>query len=349
MIQVQTQQPLQSFNTLNLVSMASDYVQIHSKDDLLEALAYAELKKLNIVILSGGSNVLLPKTLNALVIHIFTLGITLTRESKQYVYINVGAGENWHEFVQITTKNKWFGLQNLALIPGRVGASPVQNIGAYGVEVGEFIESVEVYDRYLNEFIILDQSQCNFSYRDSLFKQNAQRYIILNVLFKLNKQPILKLAYGDLKKAVGNEQTPENLENQVISIRQEKLPNPLQYPNAGSFFKNPIISSEAYQVFAKAFPSAPHYVQVNSDVKLAAGWLIEQAQWKGKKLGCVGMFEKQALVLVNYENATLEHVRHLYQAVQQDVLQMFNITLEPEPVLFDEYGAICSHNFVANI
>ena len=342
-MQIQTQIQLKTFNTLNLNSVASHYAEIHSEADLLEALAFAKTNQLNIFILSGGSNMLLPEQIHALVLHMHIMGIHTLTEDELSRTIRVGAGQVWHDFVLWTTAEKIYGLQNLALIPGLVGASPVQNIGAYGVEAGEFIVSVQVYDCKEQQFTEILAENCNFAYRHSIFKDDPNRYIICSVTFKLLKQPILKLQYGDLKVAVADDQTPENLQKQVIQIRQSKLPDPKEYPNVGSFFKNPVVSEQVYVSIANDFPTLPHYAQANGDIKIAAGWLIDQSGWKGKQLGPVGMFHKQALVLVNYAEATLQDVRASYQAVQHDVYSKFGIRLEPEPVLFDEQGLIRSH------
>ncbi len=344
MIHVQRNIQLKPFNTLSLNSVASHYVQIDHNEALLEALNYACEHKLNVMILSGGSNMLLPELIHALVLHMNIQGVEHLAEDETTHTLRVGAGQSWHDFVLWTTAQRYYGLQNLALIPGLVGASPVQNIGAYGVEVGEFIHSVEVYDRELNCFSQILAKDCNFAYRDSIFKQNPSRYIITHVIFKLLKKPQLKISYGDLKAAVGDELSAENLEKQVIQIRQSKLPDPKQYPNAGSFFKNPIIQASEYEKLSIQFPNLPHYDQADGTVKIAAGWLIDQAGWKGKRLGQVGMFEKQALVLVNYAEANLKDVQATYRTVQQDVVQKFNVLLEPEPVLFNSLGSIQSHS-----
>lgn len=341
---IQHQVQLKPFNTLNLAANASHYIKVHSTDDLIAALNYAKLQQLNVLILSGGSNMLLPEQIQALVLHMDIQGIEFLNEDDNFSTIRVGAGQVWHDFVLWTTTQQLFGLQNLALIPGLVGASPVQNIGAYGVEVGEFIESVQVYDRYNDQFNSILASDCHFAYRHSIFKENPNRYIITHVTFKLRKQPDLKLNYGDLKTAVGDEQTAENLQRQVIQIRQSKLPDPQEFPNVGSFFKNPVVAAAVYEQLVVQFPTMPHYPQPEDQVKIAAGWLIDQAGWKGKQLGMVGMFHKQALVLVNYANATLADVQATYQAVQQDVYQKFGIHLEPEPVLFNDAGLIIPHN-----
>lgn len=340
---IQTQVQLKPFNTLNLDAIASHYTKITSTEDLLAALDFAEQQQLNILILSGGSNMLLPEHIHALVLHMDIQGIELLDGDDVQQLLKVGAGQIWHDFVLWTTTEQLYGLQNLALIPGLVGASPVQNIGAYGVEVGEFIDSVEVYDRKLKQFSAITAKDCDFAYRHSIFKDDPSRYVITHVIFKLLKQAHLKLNYGDLKAAVADEQTAENLQRQVIHIRQSKLPNPQEYPNVGSFFKNPVLEQKVFDQIAQKFPQLPHYPQPNDHVKIAAGWLIDQSGWKGKQLGVVGMFHKQALVLVNYADASLKDVRATYRAVQQDVWNQFNIALEPEPVLFDEQGLIRSH------
>lgn len=342
-MQIQTQVQLKPFNTLSLDAIASHYCKIQSNDDLIQALDFAKQQQLNVLILSGGSNMLLPEQIHALVLHMDIQGIELLDADDQVQRLRVGAGQSWHDFVLWTTQQGFYGLQNLALIPGLVGASPVQNIGAYGVEVGEFIESVEVYDRENHSFSSIKAADCDFAYRHSIFKDQPGRYIITHIIFRLLKQPELKLNYGDLKTAVGEEQTPENLERQVIQIRQSKLPDPKEYPNVGSFFKNPVVDLQFFDQIAQQFPNLPHYPQPNNQVKMAAGWLIDQSGWKGKQLGSVGMFHKQALVLVNYANASLKDVRATYQAVQADVQEKFGVLLEPEPVLFAENGMIRSH------
>jgi len=340
---IQKQQQLKHLNTLNLDAITTYYVEIHQPEEIVQALDYAQQHQLNVVVLSGGSNVLLPANINALVIHMRIQGIKSLSEDENVEYIQVGAGQVWHDFVLWSTAQQRYGLQNLALIPGYVGAAPVQNIGAYGVEVGEFIDHVLVYDRELACFSRIGQAECQFAYRDSIFKQQPSRYIISHVVFKLLKQPNLKINYGDLKRAMGDDLSPENLQQQVIQIRQSKLPDPKVFANVGSFFKNPLLSAALFAELIAKFPQIPHYPQTSDSVKVAAGWLIEQAGWKGKRLDQVGMFHQQALVLVNYADANLTDVQNTYRAVQYDVLQMFGIVLEPEPVLFNQNGTIQSH------
>ena len=343
MIQIQNNVQLKPFNTLKLNAVASHYVRIEQPAQIPAALHFAAQQQLHVMILSGGSNVLLPEHIQGLVMHMDIQGIAYLDETEDSRTLRVGCGQNWHEFVLYTTARRMYGLQNLALIPGRVGASPVQNIGAYGVEVGEFIESVQVYDRELARFTSISAQNCRFSYRHSIFKDEPNRYVITHVTFRLLKTPKLKLSYGDLQQAVAHEQTAENLQQQVIQIRQSKLPDPADYPNVGSFFKNPVIPETNYHQLAAQFPAMPHYPQAHGQIKIAAGWLIDQAGWKGKRLGPVGMFEKQALVLVNYAEASLEHVEATCQAVQQAVSQKFNIRLEPEPVRYTKDAQICSY------
>ncbi len=340
---IQNNVQLKPFNTLSLNSICSHYVKIHTVADVLDAVAYAHLTNLNILVLSGGSNMLLPEHVHSLVMHMDIQGIEVLKDDAYEQILRVGGGQNWHEFVLWTTQQQLIGLQNLALIPGLVGASPVQNIGAYGVEVGEFIESVQVYDRDLQKLRSIAAQECQFAYRHSIFKDEPQRYIITHVTFKLPKKAELKLGYGDLKAAVGEDLTPENLQRQVIQIRQSKLPDPKEYPNVGSFFKNPVVTPQVFARLVHEYPQLPHYPQANGQVKLAAGWLIDQAGWKGKQLGDVGMFHKQALVLVNYANASLADVQQTYRAVQQDVYRKFHVTLEPEPVLWNKHGLIAVH------
>lgn len=329
---------LKGLNTLNLSAVAAYFIEINTQTDLIDALQFAKKESTEVVVLSGGSNMLLPEYLNACVLYINIQGIQCIEEDETDVLVQVGAGQNWHDFVLYSTQQEWYGLQNLALIPGKVGAAPVQNIGAYGVEVGEFISYVSVYDCIEKEFVTLSRNECHFEYRNSIFKQNQKRYIIVSVVFKLKKNVELKLDYGDLATAVGDNKTPMNLQEQVIRIRRSKLPDPKEYPNVGSFFKNPIVSHQQFMQMHEHFPNMPHYTQADGRVKLAAGWLIDQVGWKGKRLGKVGMFAKQALVLVNYADANLEEVKATYTAVQNDVQQKFNILLEPEPIIFEENG-----------
>ena len=335
---------LKALNTFGLDVKARYFCSLHKLSGVRTLMAWqAQHPDLPLLFLGGGSNILFAGDYAGLVVQVRLQALEVLGEDKHYHYIRVGAGNNWHELVRWTVEQGYAGLENLSLIPGTVGAAPMQNIGAYGVEVGEFIESVQVYDRQLETFSTIFAKDCDFSYRHSIFKDDPNRFVITHVTFKLLKQAHLMLNYGDLKQAVGEEQTAENLQKQVIQIRQSKLPDPKEYPNVGSFFKNPIISEQLFDHLVQTFPNLPHYPQAKGGVKIAAGWLIDQSGWKGKRLGVVGMFHKQALVLVNYDQANLADVQTTYHAVQHDVQQKFDILLEPEPVLFDETGLIRSH------
>lgn len=353
---------LSSSNTLALKSHTQYYIALQHIEQLPEILNFAKQKQLNIFILSGGSNLLLPEKINALTVHIDLMGKDMIEDHHDHVIVKASAGENWHDFVGYCCEKSWHGLENLALIPGRIGASPIQNIGAYGVEVGDFIEHIWAYDFKTEQHVKLAAQDCQFAYRDSIFKQQAGRYLIYAVSFRLLKQANLKLNYADVAERVGEPPTAKKLLETIIKIRQQKLPQPSEFPNAGSFFKNPILDVATFETFIRKFPHAPHYPQYvvhhentqNTHLetasitgyKIAAGWLIEQAGWKGKRLGQVGMFDKQALVLVNYADASLANVQHTYQQIQKDISQKFAIRLEPEPVLLNETGEIIAHHNV---
>lgn len=329
-------------NTLRLPVRCRYYLNVQHADQVPMAIAFAQLHGLSILALSGGSNILLPSYLDALVLHMSNIGQQLL-DGKQdndqdAISIEVQAGENWHDFVCQCTTNGWYGLENLALIPGRVGAAPIQNIGAYGIEVGQFIRHIKAYDVHHGAWVNLSAEQCCFSYRDSIFKQYPGRFIVTSVTFKLSRSPQLCLSYADVAQQVGTSPTPQCVLDTIIQIRQSKLPDPQHFPNVGSFFKNPIVSAERCQTLLSQYPKIPHHLQLNGDYKLAAGWLIEQSGWKGKRLGAVGMFERQALVLVNFDHGTLADVQATYRQVQQDVVQRFGVWLEPEPVLFNLLG-----------
>lgn len=343
MISVQHNFDLTALNTLALKSRCSDYIALTDYRDIEAAIDYAKAHQLNIFVLSGGSNLLLPEKFRALTLHMLMQGKEILSENDDEVVLKVQAGEVWHDFVCDCCAKGYHGLENLALIPGRVGAAPVQNIGAYGVEVGEFIETVWAYDLKLAKHVELKSEVCGFSYRDSIFKQQAGRYIIYALSFKLFKHAELRLNYADVAQRMGEDATAEKLLQTIISIRQQKLPQPEQFPNAGSFFKNPVITAQQFSDLIENYPNVPHYQQHNAMQKIAAGWLIDQAGWKGKRLGEVGMFERQALVLVNYGQASLQDVQRTYEQIQTDIYQKFAIRLEPEPVLLNASGEISPH------
>jgi UDP-N-acetylmuramate dehydrogenase len=247
--------------------------------------------------------------------------------------ISVGAGVNWHEFVAWTLENNLPGLENLALIPGTVGAAPIQNIGAYGAEIGEYIDSVEAFDTNSQAFVTLPNDACQFAYRDSFFKKNPKRFIVTKVVFKIPKQWQARIHYADLAKQFANHSTPspEEIFLAVCKIRTHKLPDPKVIGNAGSFFQNPIVPNEQYETLLIKYPKLVSYPDAAGKRKLAAGWLIDQCGFKGQRMGNVGVYENQALVLVNHGNGTAQDILGLAKCIQDKVKKEFGVSLEIEP------------------
>ena len=327
---------LQPFNTLALPGRASHYLKIDAPAQLT-ATALAEMPRF---VLGGGSNLVLSGDVDRLVLHMAIPGKHLLREDADAWYVEAGAGENWHAFVQWTLAQGWPGLENLSLIPGTVGAAPVQNIGAYGLEVGERLFSLTAWDFEKRAFFTVDRDNCRFSYRDSLFKQEGWhldgRVAIVSVIFRLPKAWQANCRYADVAQELAARAiagpSARDIAEAVIAVRQRKLPDPAVTPNAGSFFHNPVVSADQAAALKATHPALPTYPQADGRVKLAAGWLIEQAGWKGKALGPVGMYEKQALVLVNRGGACGADVCRTMAAVQADVSARFGVSLTPEPV-----------------
>lgn len=279
---------------------------------------------------------LLTKDIDALVMHINLKGISIVEENENEVEIKVMAGENWHDLVTWSLDKGYGGLENLSLIPGNTGTAPIQNIGAYGVELKDVFVSCAAMEIKTGELVGFDNEACKFGYRDSVFKNEAKgQYIITSVHLKLTKKDhVLHTGYGaieaELKKNGIVYPTIKDVSNAVIAIRQSKLPDPAVLGNSGSFFKNPVISKKAFEKFIKKNPEAPHYEVDHEAFKIPAGWLIEQCGYKGKRFGDAGIHEKQALVLVNYGSATGEDILRLAQLVQKEVAQKFNIKIQPE-------------------
>ncbi|HZJ92261.1 MAG TPA: UDP-N-acetylmuramate dehydrogenase [Thiopseudomonas sp.] len=326
---------LKAYNTLAVDVAARFFVAVHSLEELQEALAWAQQHKMTVFLLGGGSNLVLTADLDMLVIHLQLHGIQVLSDDAECARIEVQAGENWHAFVQWSLAQGFSGLENLSLIPGNVGAAPVQNIGAYGVELKDHLESVLVYDRDTEQPQRLNAAQCQFAYRDSLFKRESGRRVILSVIFKLPKQAALQLDYGHLRDYLAQQQitqpTALDVSRAVCEIRAEKLPDPAELANTGSFFKNPVVSAEHAQQLKLSYPNIVNFLQDDGRVKLAAGWLIDQAGWKGVRQGDAGVHAKQALVLVNYGSATGQHILQLAAQIQTDILQRFDVDLEIEP------------------
>ena len=326
---------LQGYNTFGVNAQAKVLAVFKSVDDLKSILSEKAFTNLPKLILGGGSNLLFTNDFNGLVLKNEILGIDCIRQDSEHYYIRAGAGENWHQFVLKCIKNGWAGLENLSLIPGNVGASPMQNIGAYGVEIKDRFESLEALNINTLDTEIFSKKDCNFGYRESVFKNvYKDRYIITSVTYKLLKEPRLNTTYGaienELAKRGIHNPSIKDVSDVVIYIRNSKLPNPVELGNAGSFFKNPVISSENWKNLEQKHPEIPHYPAANGDVKLAAGWLIEQAGWKGKRIGNCGMHAKQALVLVNYGNATGQEIYDHSTRVLESVKEQFGVELERE-------------------
>ncbi|MCZ2443159.1 MAG: UDP-N-acetylmuramate dehydrogenase [Flavobacteriales bacterium] len=323
---------LRAFNTFGLGATAEYYTLVKEEDDLRAAIEWAGEKSL--FVLGGGSNILFIGDVQGLTLHIATRGICYS-EDKDYHYVEVSAGEPWHYVVMHTLERGIGGLENLSLIPGQIGAAPVQNIGAYGVELKDVFHSLTALHLPTLETHQFNLSACRFGYRSSIFKTTAKgEYIILSVKLALAKSHTLLRAYGDIEKTLEQmavvEPTAKDISRAVIQIRQSKLPDPAVIGNAGSFFKNPVISPLQYALLKSQYDNIPSYVQPNGNVKIPAGWLIEQAGWKGKQVGHCGVHAKQALVLVNYGQASGKELLKLAESIQHDIAACFGVTLEME-------------------
>lgn len=331
---------LKQANTLALASRAALYARIASADQLTALVDTCSPSDTRLFVLGGGSNLVLSGDFDGLVLHMAIPGRALVAEDADAWYVRAGGGEDWHDLVQWTLAQGWPGLENLSLIPGTVGAAPIQNIGAYGLEVAERFHSLTACDMESGEFVRFDRAGCRFGYRDSVFKQEGWhlegRFVITDVTFRLPRQwqPLTRYAdiTGELAAREIATPTAQQVADAVIAVRQRKLPDPARIPNTGSFFHNPVVDAATASRLLAAHPGLPHYPQADGRVKLAAGWLIEQAGWKGRDLGPVGMYEKQALVLVNRGGATGVDVVALMQAVQHDVKKQFDVDLTPEPI-----------------
>lgn len=331
-------QSLRALNTFDIDAKAAVYLQVSGLDDLRAVRADAALSALRRLVLGGGSNLLLTQDFDGLVLHMSNTGVVVSGEDDDSVYVTAQAGENWHHFVQWTLVQGYPGLENLSLIPGSVGAAPIQNIGAYGAELAEFIQSVTCFDFETGDVRPLSRSDCRFAYRDSIFKQALRdRAVILEVCFALPKRWQPNLRYAELATELQSQRvshpTANDISNAVIAIRRRKLPDPAMIGNAGSFFKNPVVTQAQHQQLLVKYPQLVSYPQQDGSVKLAAGWLIDQCGWKGKSLGQAGVHEKQALVLVNRGGATGGEILALASRIQAEVGERFDVMLEPEPVV----------------
>ena len=321
-------------NSFGLDSKAELAYEITSADQLPVLMKELRDKQLTWRALGGGSNVILPESLPGATLLINILGQEIIRSDEENSWLSVGAGVNWHELVSWTLENSLPGFENLALIPGTVGAAPIQNIGAYGVEIGEYIDSIEAFDSAAHAFVTLPQKACQFAYRDSYFKRNPNRFIVTKVVFKIPKSWQARLQYADLAKQFSESNSnpsAKQIFDAVCAIRSKKLPDPKVIGNAGSFFQNPIVGNAQHDLLVKQFPDLVSYPDGPEKRMLAAGWLIDQCGFKGKRFGPVGVYEKQALVLVNHGSGTSTDILGLAKNIQAEVLGKFGVQLEIEP------------------
>ncbi|MDR6846643.1 UDP-N-acetylmuramate dehydrogenase [Flavobacterium granuli] len=325
---------LKNYNTFGIEAKAEQFVAVHSVSELKSILEQNKNQKK--FVLSGGSNMLLTKNIEALVIHIDLKGKKILKEDIDYVWLESQAGENWHEFVLWAIEQNFGGLENMSLIPGNVGTTPVQNIGAYGTEIKDTFVSCDAINIENQEMRTFTKEECNFGYRESIFKNEVKdQYIITSVVFKLTKQNHkINTSYGDItaELAKNNITTPglKDVSNAVIAIRKSKLPDPAELGNSGSFFKNPILLKSDFEKIHQKFPEMRFFDISETEVKVPAGWLIEQTGLKGKRFGDAGVHKNQALVLVNYGGATGQEILNVSKTVQETVFNTFGIHIEAE-------------------
>lgn len=333
-MQIQNNISLKPYNTFGIDVEAKHFVSVSNLNDLKQILSLKGYT--NKLILGGGSNILLTKDFNGLVIHINLKGIELIQQNDNSIIVKANAGENWHEFVMWCIHNNFGGIENLSLIPGNVGTAPIQNIGAYGVELKDIFESCEVLSLKTKTLQSFYKSDCNFGYRNSIFKQEVKgKFIITSVNFKLSKNKHqLNINYGAITSQLQLMQitnpTIQDVSKAIISIRESKLPNPKEIGNSGSFFKNPVISKKHFNILLKNFGNIPSYPISDDAVKVPAGWLIEKAGFKGKRFNNYGVHKNQALVLVNYGNANGNDILNLSKLIQKTIKHLFGIYIETE-------------------
>lgn len=325
---------LKKYNTFGIEAKAKTFIAVENETELAEVLKKHHSEKP--FILGGGSNMLLTQDIDRLVIHVNLKGKNILEENDDYALVSAQAGENWHEFVLWCIDQQLGGLENLSLIPGNVGTTPIQNIGAYGVEIKDTFVSCRAMNIATQEIVTFDKTQCQFGYRESIFKnEEKDRFIVLSVTFKLTRNNHkINTSYGAIETELArlniSNPTIKDVSNAVIAIRQSKLPDPKELGNSGSFFKNPVISKTEFEKIHSQYPEMPHYVVSDSEVKVPAGWLIEQAGFKGKRFGDAGIHQHQALVLVNYGNATGKEILAVSQNIQKTIFEKFGIAIEAE-------------------
>lgn len=331
---IQADADLKEYNTLGVPARARYLTTVDSTALLTQALRFAQEAELAVLVLGQGSNTVLTHDFDGLVIHNQLRGVEVLAETASHIELRVAAGENWHQFVTRAVNQQWFGVENLALIPGLVGAAPIQNIGAYGAEVKDVITAVEYLDRTTLATQTLSNNACQFAYRDSIFKNAlSDATVITAVQFRLNKQATLNLGYPALADEAGEQPSLASVYDAVCRIRTQKLPDPAEIPNAGSFFKNPLVTAEHHQRLKSQFPGLVSFA-TGEAYKLAAGWLIDQAGWKDKEVAGVRVHQQQALVVINPANRSGADVMALAAAIQQDIARIYNVQLEVEPRIY---------------
>ncbi len=323
---------LKSFNTFGISAIADSFIEISSLQELQQLPLHSSDDYL---VLGGGSNLLFTQNPKGLVIKNRLKGIEIVNETVDHVFVKVASGEIWHQFVLHTIQNNWGGIENLSLIPGSVGASPMQNIGAYGVEIKDVFESLEAFHIDTKELHQFNKEECQFGYRESVFKRRLKgQYFITSVTYRLSKNPTINSSYGaitaELEKVGVHQPTIKDISEAVIRIRSSKLPDPKEFGNAGSFFKNPVISIQLFNRLKEEYPTIPSYPINEREVKVPAGWLIEQDGWKGKTIDNYGVHKNQALVLVNYGGAKGVDIYNLSSQIIQSIKNRFGIELEHE-------------------
>ncbi len=334
-MKIQENISLKPFNTFGMNVFAKYFASFNSTDQLNEILESAKSESSSDLILGGGSNILFTKDIDGLVLKNEIEGIDIIEDNEEYVYVKVGAGMNWHQFVLYCIHHGYAGIENLALIPGCVGASPIQNIGAYGVEIKDVFHALEAFHLRDKMKMVFSKNDCAFGYRESVFKNKFKnQFAITSVTFRLNKKAQYHVSYGAINQELESMGIKElsiiSVAQAVMNIRNSKLPNPSLIGNAGSFFKNPEITNEEFNYLKLSHPSLTGYQTIDNKMKIAAGWLIEQCGWKGFRDGDAGCYDKQALVLVNYGNATGQQVFQLSESIITSVQQQFGITLQRE-------------------
>lgn len=332
---VQSNVDLQPYNTLNVSVKTRYFAAVDTEEELRQILMHPGSSGLRILILGGGSNMLFVDDFDGLVIKVDIAGREIIQEDEEHVWLKIGGGENWHETVRYCIEKGWGGIENLSLIPGTVGGAPIQNIGAYGAElkeVFEYLEGMDIEGRQIRKY---SRENCEFGYRDSIFKGELSGIVIVTrVVLKLSKNPELNTSYGSIQDELGNRDidnpTIKDISDIIIDIRNSKLPDPQSLGNAGSFFKNPVVDQEVFEDIKQECAEVPGYPMEDSKIKIPAAWLIEEAGWKGKVIGNTGTYEQQALVIVNHGGATGKEIWDLAQQIQDAVEREFGIELVPE-------------------